>query len=286
MPWMSCTGPVIYTNLFTLPQQCVYICLFIHSFSLLPSVLATFSSPILPFIINPFPFAFSTRWFPPCLHVSFSSLSTCSPSQTCPSFYHLFFCLPHTFSWYGVASSSDLLFAQKIVTSHLSHKVLPERDQSTWILLWKHFCWTFMVFLPHTPLCIVYREAALSLLFPSICSSPSAHLMFLPLSPLSHSVRPFPSYHYPPVAQGSSATPKATLLFNSFLSVSPCNVYAIRPCPMAVWPSSPWWIWRTPVHTQPPSASHIRLPSRPDTLFPWYNCSSTPHQLWSLTLDF
>lgn len=101
MPWISCTITLTYENLLTFHRQFVCICHCIYSFSLFPSILATFSSSsslILPFILNPFLFAIPTHWFLSSLYLPFSSFSTRSPSQPCPSFCHLFLCLPHTLS--------------------------------------------------------------------------------------------------------------------------------------------------------------------------------------------
>lgn len=102
-----------YLRQLTPHRQLVYICHCIHSFSHSFSTFPNFTSSILTFMLNPFfwPFPLTGSHH---LCISPTPVSTHPPSQACPSFYHLLFCLPNTLPL-SVSSSPSLLFAQKII---------------------------------------------------------------------------------------------------------------------------------------------------------------------------
>lgn len=237
-------------------------------------------------MLNPFSLAFPTHWFSPplhllpCPHINHSSFAPHSTTSFSASHIHCHnLCL--------LASSPSPLFASPLYLPSLTPNVIRKGSVNLDTPIQ-----TFLLDLPgltssrsstdHVYGSWTSRWTSLLLLFSPAHSSPSSHV-----SPHSHCCptqlppHPFPSYHYSPLTQVSSATTKTTLHHcNSFLNVSLCNIYTTsRPLS-----PSPPCLEQMTVNTQPPFSIDICLPFEPAILFLKYNCFSSPCQLWRLIL--
>lgn len=181
-------------------------------------------------MLNPFSLAFPTHWFSPSLHLPFSHVYTFSipalplilPPLFLPPTYTVTICtfwlLPLACSSLRRQSPSPLYLPS--LTQNVTRKESLNLDTpiKTFLLdlaglasshsSMDHVCgsWTSL----------------LLLLFSPAHSSPSSHVSsHSHCCPTQFPPHPFPSYHYSPLTQVSSATPKATLYhFKSFMSVS------------------------------------------------------------------
>ena len=188
-------------------------------------------------MLNPFSLAFPTHWFSSSLHLPFSHVHTFSipalPLILLPLFLPptntvviCTFWLPSLACSLLRRQSPSPLYLPSL-TQNVTRKGSVNLDTPIKTLL---------LDLPglapsHFSMDHVYESwtSLLLILFSPARSSPSSHVSsYSHCCPTHFPPHPFPSYRYSPLTQVSSATPKATLYhFNSFLSVSLCNVYTI-----------------------------------------------------------